>query len=219
MSTLALSRIHFPVTNLGYGRRVGVWLQGCSVHCRGCISVDTWAVRPGHIVALDSVVAQIATFLSESDGLTVSGGEPTDQPEALATLLTEVRALTCDRDDWDVLVYSGQSLAGARQLVPQLDSLADAIVSEPFDASLTAGDLALRGSSNQRVTPLTDLGRCRYPTSQIDEVYGMQRQSIGVCVDDDNIWLVGIPKPGDLPRLEEGLADAGVELAGRSWLS
>lgn len=39
---MILSRLHFPVTTLGPGRRIGVWFQGCSIRCAGCISRDTW---------------------------------------------------------------------------------------------------------------------------------------------------------------------------------
>ena len=40
---IGLNRVHFPVTALGPGRRVGIWLQGCSIRCPGCMSLDTWA--------------------------------------------------------------------------------------------------------------------------------------------------------------------------------
>ena len=40
---VGVSRLHFPVTTLGPGRRAAIWLQGCSIHCRGCVSRDTWA--------------------------------------------------------------------------------------------------------------------------------------------------------------------------------
>ncbi|GAA4758285.1 4Fe-4S single cluster domain-containing protein [Gordonia alkaliphila] len=219
MTSLALSRVHFPVTNLGTGRRIGVWLQGCTVHCPGCVSVDTWAARPEHQADLGTVLDEIAGHLPGSDGLTVSGGEPTDQPEALTELLTGIRALTADRADWDVLVYTGRSLDEARTRMPRLDELADVVISEPFLADATTDHLALRGSSNQVVTPLSDLGRRRYPPDEVDDVYGDQRDTVGVCVEDGTIWLVGIPRPGDLQRMETALARQGVEITRRSWLS
>ena len=39
---ISLSRVHFPVTTLGPGQRLGLWFQGCSIRCAGCISADTW---------------------------------------------------------------------------------------------------------------------------------------------------------------------------------
>lgn len=46
---LALSRMHFPVTTLGPGDRIGIWFQGCSIRCTGCISKDTWDPEINHI--------------------------------------------------------------------------------------------------------------------------------------------------------------------------
>jgi len=99
---LFLSRLHFPVTTLGYGRRVGVWFQGCSVRCPGCISHDTWAFGQGE-TTLDSVCASIAPWLPQADGVTISGGEPFDQPAALKGLLRWLRP----RVAGDILVFSG----------------------------------------------------------------------------------------------------------------
>ncbi len=37
---ILLNKAHFPVTVLGPGRRIGLWLQGCTIRCRGCVSQD-----------------------------------------------------------------------------------------------------------------------------------------------------------------------------------
>ena len=85
-ASIALSRIHFPVTTLGPGRRIGIWFQGCSIRCPGCISMDTWAPGRG-ITTIDEVVSAIAQWIPTADGITISGGEPFDQPVALIELL------------------------------------------------------------------------------------------------------------------------------------
>jgi len=101
-ASIALSRIHFPVTTLGPGRRIGIWLQGCSIRCPGCISMDTWAPGRG-ITTIDDVVSAIAQWIPTADGITISGGEPFDQPVALMELLGRLRSLT----EADVLVFTG----------------------------------------------------------------------------------------------------------------
>ena len=87
---LALSRLHFPIMSLGYGRRIGIWTQGCAIGCKGCMSVDTWASRPANI-PVDEIVTRVDRWLAEADGITLSGGEPFDQPEAIVALLSTVR--------------------------------------------------------------------------------------------------------------------------------
>jgi anaerobic ribonucleoside-triphosphate reductase activating protein len=87
---IAISRIHFPVTRLGPGRRVGIWVQGCSIRCPGCISVDTW-VRGRGRADVSEVLEAIAPWMSTAEGFTISGGEPFDQPDALASLLAGIQ--------------------------------------------------------------------------------------------------------------------------------
>ncbi len=67
---LSLSRVHFPVTTLGPGRRLGIWFQGCSIRCPGCISADTWG--PGRRrIALARLLADIQPWLEQAEGITV----------------------------------------------------------------------------------------------------------------------------------------------------
>lgn len=99
---LFLSRVHFPITSLGYGRRIGVWLQGCSIRCPGCVSADTWATGRGE-TTLKSLMALLAPWFASADGITVTGGEPFEQPSALEALLSAAR----EHLNGDILVYSG----------------------------------------------------------------------------------------------------------------
>src|SRR4051812_888539 len=101
-SNLAISRVHFPITSLGYGRRIGLWTQGCSIGCKGCMSLDTWASRPAD-TPIDEIIASLGPWLREADGLTLSGGEPFDQPEAIVALLRAVRPHVTG----DILLFSG----------------------------------------------------------------------------------------------------------------
>jgi len=36
VTAIAISRAHFPISTLGPGLRLGVWMQGCSIRCKGC---------------------------------------------------------------------------------------------------------------------------------------------------------------------------------------
>lgn len=202
MTAINLSRVHFPVTTLGPGQRVGVWFQGCSIRCPGCLSLDTWAPGRGS-TTVAAVFDAIAPHLHEADGLTVSGGEPFDQPEALRVLLEGWRA----SHNGDVLVYSGQSLEALHAALPALEGLVDAIVADPFDAG--AGDgLALRGSDNQRLVPLSDLGSLRFGPLVAAAAGG---RTLDVSFDEGcgAAFLAGIPRRGDLDRLRALLATAG----------
>lgn len=48
--TVRVARIMAPITVLGPGSRVGLWVQGCALACPGCASRDTWDPGGGHAV-------------------------------------------------------------------------------------------------------------------------------------------------------------------------
>src|SRR5262245_55079612 len=199
---LSLSRVHFPVTTLGFGRRVGIWFQGCSIRCPGCVSHDTWAFGRGD-TTVASVCESIAPDLPRADGVTISGGEPFDQPAALRALLRWLRT----RIAGDVLVFSGYAWEQLSSPLQTMEGLLDVLISDPFDPA--AGQtLALRGSDNQRVHLLTPLARERY-AGLATARRNANARALDVVLDGPTVWMAGIPAPGDLERLREKLADAG----------
>ena len=139
-----------------------------------------------------------------ADGLTVTGGEPFDQEDALLALLRAWRV----RSPGDVLVFSGYAY---ERLVPRLgrfDGLIDCLVADPFVAA--AGQTrALRGSDNQRLVCLTDLGHARF--SQYERGLRESDRALDILFDDGTgeIFMAGIPRPGDLRRLAELLGEQG----------
>ena len=202
---ITINKLHVPVTTLGYGRRVVIWTQGCSIHCPGCVSRDTWDAEPRHRIALDELLAGCAGWLAEADGVTISGGEPFDQPDALRELLKLLRV----RQAGDLLVFSGYPHERLFAEHADILTLADVLISEPFVAQ--AGQtLALRGSDNQRVFLLTPLARERYPTDLDQRALDPQRR-IDLMLEGDDIWMAGIPEPGAMAKLREKLRALGYD--------
>lgn len=199
---LQLSRVHFPVTTLGPGQRLGIWFQGCSIRCSGCISADTWG--PGRtVVDVATLLEQVAPLLDQADGVTISGGEPFDQFDALLQMLVGLRQRTAA----DILVYSGHPLETLQPMLDQARDLIDAVISDPY---LEQADqsLALRGSDNQRLTLLTALGRSRLAgleraSTPADKALDLMFDATGT------VWMAGIPRRGDLLRLRELLRAQG----------
>ena len=199
---IGLNRVHFPVTALGPGRRIGIWLQGCSIRCPGCMSLDTWSPAQTKIAVAD-VLDRILAWLPDADGITISGGEPFDQPHALLALLSGLRTAQCG----SILVYSGYPLRTLTERHPAVLALIDVLISEPFDAACDEPVL-LRGSSNQKVTCLTGRGIEMWQAAVSG---GEVAPAIDVVVGDDGeLWLAGIPRPGDLDRLSRALARNGM---------
>ena len=199
---LRLSRVHFPVTSLGPGKRIGIWFQGCSIRCPGCISADTWSTGHGD-VALADLLVQLAEHLPHADGVTISGGEPFEQPAALVALLAALRHAT----SVDILVYSGYPIESLAQTLAKASGLVDALITDPFDLH-SAHSRPLRGSDNQRMHLLTALGRERF--AQYERPLTAQDKSLDVMFDEDgSVWFAGIPSRGDFQRLRDLLNDEG----------
>ncbi len=199
---ISLSRLHFPVTTLGPGRRIGIWFQGCSIRCPGCISADTWAAAKTSSTVAD-VLAEIRPWLPTADGITISGGEPFDQVGALEVLLQCLRA----ESTADILVFSGYPLEALDAHLLRMRGLLDAIVSDPFERTTTQ-TLRLRGSDNQRLTFLTPLGSHRFGPYQ--EPRDERDRHLDVAFDEAGaIWLVGIPDRDDFARLNAWLKAQG----------
>ncbi len=152
MSTIYYHMKEPDVTVLGPGHRYVLWVQGCGRSCPGCISPESHDKKAGKPIEAAALAWEIA--LSGAEGLTISGGEPFLQPEALAELVKELRAL---RPDMGLIVYTGFTLEQLRQM-PQAGAFLDQIdllIDGPYIRELNDGR-GLRGSSNQRILPLTD---------------------------------------------------------------
>ncbi len=211
-----LSRLHHPVTALGPGTRAGVWFQGCTVGCAGCASRDTWSHAEHRMVEVTTVIGWIdeLMWVSPLTGITISGGEPFEQPDALHELLSGIEELRSrrGRSDLDVLVFTSHSLSGLRRRYARVIGMIDAVVCGPYVAGRPTRRIWC-GSDNQVITPLTDLGRVRYEPFIDREV---DRPHLQVAVDE-SFWMIGIPRPGDLERMEQGLRQAGVTFEQPSW--
>ena len=198
---LSLSRIHFPVTTLGPGRRLGIWFQGCSIRCPGCISADTWNKKTPD-VEIAELIEQIQPWMSKCDGFTISGGEPFEPAEALTELLLAIRSKSAK----SILIYSGQALEQLLEHRSVKEGLLDCLVSDPFQID-SLQTLPLRGSDNQRMSFLTPLGKQIFgSTSDLSTT----QKRLDVMFDDDGaVWLAGIPMRGDMQNLEKILASRG----------
>ncbi|MFG3259796.1 4Fe-4S single cluster domain-containing protein [Streptomyces sp. NPDC048172] len=75
----------------GPGVRYVIWSQGCSLGCPGCFNPST---HPGEAPLTRTVEGVVADVLDGADGLegvTLSGGEPLEQPCAVAEFCARIK--------------------------------------------------------------------------------------------------------------------------------
>lgn len=207
MTALTISRVHFPVTTLGPGRRIGIWFQGCSIRCPGCISADTWSARPPN-ATVSQVLSLCDGYGDDAEGVTVSGGEPFEQLDALEELLAGLRDRL--KPSIDILVYSGKPSHEVLAICERWPGLIDALISEPYlaDAPQTK---PLLGSDNQKLHLLTLVGGHRYKPYQRKRSKDDDR--VDIAFDGaGTVWMAGIPRRGTLEQLKVLLSAQGTTI-------
>lgn len=104
--TLYTHRISSASTVNGPGIRTVVWTQGCSIGCPGCFNPLTHEPVAGGVERHDPAELGRRLARLSVDGLTISGGEPLDQPAAVQALAEAYRA-SCPGT---VLLFSGYTV-------------------------------------------------------------------------------------------------------------
>lgn len=120
------------------------------------MSLDTWAPTEDR-VPIRRVIEDISAWTDIADGLTISGGEPFDQPEALVELLKGVRPVI----KGDILVFTGYAFEDLPSAGIASLGLIDGLVAGPFLPE-RACDKPLIASDNQTIRFSTKLGEERY---------------------------------------------------------
>ena len=218
MTAVAVNRLHWPVTVLGPGSRLGIWVQGCSIECPGCVSRDTWpSLSPADRLTVPELISRIDALVDRGpdapiDGVTLTGGEPFDQADALDELLQALRGWLDQRGapSADLLVYSGYDEPAARELAPGAFALADAVIAGPYVAAQPG--TRWWGSGNQRLITRDDETAARYRAALRSAPSELQ-----VSVESGQVFVIGVPSRGTLARMEARMADAGIRLGGVSW--
>ncbi|MBX3290059.1 MAG: radical SAM protein [Acidobacteria bacterium] len=132
----------------GPGRRSVIQTSGCSLRCRGCIVPKTHQPENGELVSISSIIAEVIAHRDDHDGVTILGGEPFDQPESVAELVSRLK-----NHGLHITVYTGftiEQLTQRRQ--PSIDHILahiDLLIDGPFIAELREGAGEYRGSRNQ----------------------------------------------------------------------
>lgn len=139
---------------LGPGLRDGLWVQGCSILCRGCGNPAYLPHRPARPLAVSTLLEHFTARRECIDGLTISGGEPTEQALAVAALLEGVQALGLSTVVFTGRVYEELG-AGGDPAIARLLAATDLLIDGPFDRALREPGLQWRGSRNQRLLYLT----------------------------------------------------------------
>lgn len=197
---LYIACIAYPVTALGPGCRIGIWLTGCSRHCAGCISPEFQTRNVRQRISPTILFEHLRSLDRSFRGLTISGGEPLDQPAGLELLLRLVRQ---EASEWDVILYTGykwKNLSPDARRHRVITEGVDLLIDGPFCDHLPSRH-PLTGSGNQTLIAISNKGRALLHDSQTLPAsnWDLGRFSFDtwnpVLIDGGQHFLIGVLDP------------------------
>jgi len=164
--------------------------------------------RQSSLVSVDEVVDRIKYAAQQLDGLTISGGEPFEQADALYALLLRVKTET----QLDIMVYSGYTLdelraqgMSARRILETVDILIDGRFKEH-----ESNRKLWRGSDNQRFLVLSK--RAQKYSRFAEAEYEARRQLTFEVGENNTLKIIGIPERGFHESLERAFKAKGLSI-------
>jgi len=170
-------KISIEENNLLYGpgKRLVIWTQGCSIRCKGCNNKHLWDRNGAKTISKELFLEQFFSFKG-IDGITLLGGEPTDQLDELHPVIKAIK-----EKGYSVILFTGHEIEDfISNQEKEFISYCDLIICGPFDINKLNIFLHFRGSTNQRVI----INSLRYYNYQIQ--------------DGDNTVLLDIENDGTI---------------------
>lgn len=175
---MLIDRVIFPITALGPGERIAIWTQGCSKRCRNCASRELWEKDGAKDIAVGRLIEKMAECIGEEkvDGITITGGDPLEQPEELSLLLEGLH-----RFSNDILLYTGYEYGELQErfesaYLERLRKNVSVLIDGRYMDDKNDNKSALRGSVNQNIIFFDETVREKYQRyiangRQIQNVY------------------------------------------------
>ncbi|MCD4817168.1 MAG: radical SAM protein [Candidatus Cloacimonetes bacterium] len=197
-----LNRIQYPIYNLGSGKRIGIWVQGCSLHCVDCLSPSLWAFDNGKNVKVENLLNSIIDVADFFDGITISGGEPFEQYESLIAFCSFIKMKT----KLTIFCFSGYILKEIKEkhadllFMKYLDFLLDGRYIREKHENLNS-----RGSNNQNLYHFVDGNAILQKNNSFSKRWSLS-------VKDNQVFMSGIPKENELNKIKKILEKEGIKL-------
>lgn len=196
-----LNNIKYPVYNLGEGKRIGIWVQGCDLGCKGCINMTLWNNDNGKPINVLDTYNLIIDLCEEYDGITISGGEPFQQYEALITFIHLIKKNT----SLGIYCFTGYELDEINKLYPDKLYLKyiDKLVTGRYIGEKHSDD-NIKGSSNQKLYNFINEKPIEIKENRTVNKLGLY---VGL---DGQIQMTAIPKKNEISKIESELKEKGI---------
>ena len=138
----------------GPGLRAAIWVQGCLKRCQGCCNGQFLKIKPAELCQTSQIIERIQYAQQEHqiEGITLLGGEPFLQAEALIPFATIVK-----KNSLNLIAYTGYyfedllKLSAENTNIMELLKYIDVLIDGPFVLQQKDLSIPFRGSKNQRL--------------------------------------------------------------------
>lgn len=158
----------------GPGKRLAIWLQGCPFRCKGCCNPEYLSFSGGKEMSIDSI-----SFPPENEGITILGGEPFAQPDALLELSEKAKL-----NNQSVMIFSGYLYEELKEKYNNILSRIDILVDGKYEKDLPDNNRRWIGSTNQRIFFLSD----RYSLKDFEK-----KNTLEIRLINNEIVINGFP--------------------------
>lgn len=155
-----IDRILFPIYTLGPGSRLVIWTKGCTKKCKNCSNPELWNIgktKDRYIKDLFQLILNINEE-NQIDGITFTGGEPTEQFDELIEFIKLLKEITND-----ILVYTGEYFTNfSENKKEKIKKTIPVLIDGPYIHKLNFKYVNLRGSKNQNIIYFNKKLRYKY---------------------------------------------------------
>lgn len=196
-----IARILYPVKVLGPGNRIAIWFDGCKHKCKGCSNPELWEFDDRYKTNVNNIMDLVTEIAKKNqvDGITLTGGDPFEQPEALESIIDAIRVITND-----IIVYTGYEYLEIKDKFASILSKISLLIDGKYEEDKNEGAI-LRGSYNQKIICLNKEYKGLYENYLKENTSSIQNFYI-----DKSVISVGIHKPGYDNKLEKILGERGL---------
>lgn len=149
-----IHRIITKTRSEGPGYRAAIWVQGCSIHCDGCMAKETWPTVPKQLLEVDELLSKIES-IPDIEGVSILGGEPFDQAYELSKLTNGIKLRGLSLIIFTGHIYEDLVAMDIPDIKTILDNT-DVLIDGPYVEEERSFERPLVGSRNQRFLFLSD---------------------------------------------------------------
>ena len=167
---------YIPITTAeGPNKRFSIWVQGCSLHCKGCANSAMWDKEGGTVYKIEELIDLIKSYKDKIEGITFLGGEPLEQIEAVIEICKAVQEIGLS-----VVVFTGYKYSELTDMntFKELKKYIDILIDGRYEEEKQDFSRPWVGSSNQNYYFFSD----RYDESIITKY----KNKIEVRIDKNN---------------------------------